>query len=160
MIEAKITQENIAEFFKYLRDSDLKEVEFFLGRKSVDEFIKACFSSTKTYLLKTTFDEPLVLGGLKEFKQGNKTIGQVWLLSTIFLYKKKKSVYKYILSKIFEFQNEYTFLFNYIYKTNYSALNWLKQCGFECIDLERNDLKFFYFNKGESNFDLRYFTCK
>ena len=63
----------------------------------------------------------------------------------------------YVKNKLECFKDDYDFLFNFIYKSNFEFLKWLKKADFEIVDNNEN-LKLFYFSKGDINFDLRYIT--
>ena len=154
MIEVELSDENIRNIYHNLRDEDLKEVEYFIGKNNIDDFIRLCKASTKTHLLKSLSGDFLAIGGLNEVQQNDNVIGQIWLLCTQHAYKNKKELYKYIIKKIDCYKSEYNFLFNYIFETNFSALYWLKRSGFKCLDLNNKKMKFFYYKKGDMNFDL------
>ena len=153
MIALEINKKNLFEFLDDIRECDKEELIFFLGKDYKNQFIKSVlYYKAYTYFLSDGIS-PVAIGGICP----NKKIGVVWLLCTNKLEQNKKYIYSYVKDKINLFKKNYKILYNYIYKSNFCAINWLKKNGFTFVDLEnRNDLKLFYFSKGE-NFDIRYF---
>lgn len=157
MIEAELTESLLREFYFNLRYQDKQEIVSIFGSFGVDEFIKICFETNgKTYFLLSDKYKPLALGGANIVN--NPKIAQVWLLSTNDALKYRKEIFKYVKRKIKEFKVEYDVLYNFIYKTNFKSLFWLKRYGFKVLNSNNPDYKLFYFSKGEIDFDLRYIT--
>ncbi|MBR5303649.1 MAG: hypothetical protein IKU37_02350 [Candidatus Gastranaerophilales bacterium] len=147
MIEAKITKKALIEFLKNLRYQDKLEMNEFFKSYSLDDFLNICLEKNNfTYFLFTDDNKPLALGGA--YKVKNK-IARIWFLATNEIDKYKISLYKYVLNKISYFKQRFDFLYNFIFKSNFSSLSWLKKSGFLTIDLDTPDYKLFYFNKGE-----------
>ena len=158
MIEVKPTKRLLYEFISNLRESDLLEFNELYKNSSLDEFYKVCLDENQdTYFLLTDDYLPLALGGAYSCSDFPNR-ASVWLLCTKHINKNKKELYKYIKNKIDFFKRKYNFLFNYIFKSNFSSLKWLKACGFSVLNTNRADYKLFYFGKGENCFDIRYFT--
>lgn len=158
MIETKLTKEKLFEFLADLRDEDKLELDEFLKTNSFDDFLKDCFNKNNLlYFLTTDKNEPLALGGAYKIE---KNVAKVWLLVTNKYFKHKIALFKYVKNKISKFKNEFDILYNFIFKSNFSSLVWLKKCGFSVLNLNISDYKLFYFNKGEKSFDIRYLTCK
>lgn len=153
MIEIELNEKNLLLFLKNIRQEDKKELEYFFKENLEQNFIKICLKNPETYFVADKNLQPIAIGGVKEIKNNNHTFGQVWLLCTNEYKKNKISLYKYIKSKIDNFKTRFDFLFNYIYKTNFDALLWLKKCGFVSCDCSEQ-FKLFYYTKGVHNFDL------
>jgi len=159
MIEAKLTKEYLDLFVDNLRSEDKEELVQFYPT-SLEEFSKTCFEDNqKIYFVLSDKIKPLALGGAYLIKNKKYKTAQVWLLSSNEIKESKIELFKYVLARLEEFKNEYEILFNYIYKTNFSALKWLKKAGFKVVDLKNADYKLFYYFKGDLDFDLRYFAC-
>jgi len=152
--EIEVNRKNLIDFLDDIRECDKEELIFFLGKKYKNQFIKTVLSNKQyTYFLAENAN-PIAIGGICP----DKNKGIVWLLCTNKAKQNKKFLYSYIKNKITLFKKEYDFLYNYIYRSNFAAIKWLKKNGFNFIDLKNtNDIKFFYFSKGE-NFDTRYYT--
>lgn len=159
MKEVSVSVNYLKNFLNDVRWCDKQEILSLDGDGFEKELFSVCFdNSFETYFLSTDDEKPLALGGAYSKKHDNTA--KVWLLCTNKLISNKKDVYKYVKNKIRIFQSKYDFLYNFIYKTNFNSLNWLKACGFKVLDLKNPDFKMFYFCKGEYKFDLRYFTCE
>lgn len=159
MKEAKLNKEHLDKFLSDLRTEDKLEVEVMNCADFSDELFKA--SKDKNgffYFLLTNDNKPLALGGAKQLK--NPKIAKVWMLCTNELNSNKIEFYKYVQNKIEFLKIKFDVLYNFIYKSNFSSLNWLKKCGFSELSLKCMDYKLFYFIKGGVEFDLRYFTSE
>ncbi len=159
MMEIDVNKENLSIFFDNLRKEDLEELSVFLKNNIKQKFIEICMKNNNVYFIADDLKFPLAIGGVKKFCAYNLVFGQVWLLCSSAVLKNKLSVIRYVKNKIIQFKSEYDVLFNYIYKSNFTFLNLLRHMGF--LDLPVNDdFRMFYFKKGDTDFDLRYFTCK
>ena len=146
MKNIEFNKENLGELFDTLRQSDKKELNFYIKNKK--EFIKICQLSQKgAYFLADDKNRPLAVGGAKEI---DNSTAQLWLLSSKYFYKNRFYLMKYIYSKIEFFKQKYSKLYNYIYFENFDALIWLKKCGFKILDTKDKRFKLFYFNKEEN----------
>ncbi len=145
MIEIEINHENLEKFVADIRDEDEQELIAVLGCDYRDELFRLCLSNkSQTYFLADSLSRPCAIGGVSRFCNDEK-IGQVWLLCTNRAVENKIALFKYISRKITEFKREYDLLFNFIYKSNYKALNWLSVFGFVSFDIKNvNDYKFFF----------------
>lgn len=147
-------ENNLKLFLKDIKKEDKLELIHTYGEDFENIFIKTILEDIKDsdiYFLTHNF-KPVAIGGAVKLKE-NPDVAQVWLLCTNNIQNHKLYLYKYIKSKIELFKKKYSILFNYIYKSNFSALLWLKKYGFKSIDLENEDFKFFYFSKG-GHFDI------
>ena len=165
MIETKITKDNLDEFLKNLRYQDRQEMLKVMTPNFIKEFYDICLNeNSASYLLQTTDKQPLALGGAVDVITGFYKTARIWLLCSQYLECNKIQVFKYVKDKLLRFKEEYDILFNFIYKSNFDSLKWLKTQGAIVVDLENIDFKLFYFvnekRKGEFNFDIRYFACK
>lgn len=154
MIELDVNKENLELFFKNIRKHDLSELKFLLKTNLKNKFIDSCLNSHFIYMIADDDSIPLAVGGCRRCVELNEKIGQIWLLCTNSISKSSIEAFNYIENKIYFFQNEFDFLFNFIYKSNFSFLPWLKKRRFEVLDYDA-DFKLFYYSKGDVNFDLR-----
>lgn len=159
MIEVEVTNKYLREFLSNIRQEDKLEIDFSKHECFEKELFDVCFDKTyDTYFLSTNDGKPLVLGGA--YLVNNSKTARVWLLATDYLESEKKSVYGYVKNKIELFKDKYDILYNFIYKTNFNSLKWLKKCGFKVFDLKDSNFKLFYFCKEDIKFDIRYFTSQ
>lgn len=159
MIELELNEKNLNAFLLNLRAEDKSEIDTLTNISFKKELFELCLNkkNKNIYFIADDENNPLALGGA--YVVNDLNVARVWLLSTIFLNDNKKSAYRYVLDKINFFKTEFDFLYNYIFKSNFSSLRWLKKCGFKIIDLKNPEYKFFYFSNKENEIDLRYFTC-
>lgn len=157
MIKTTLNEKLLDDLVCNLRKEDKCEL-IQLFPTSLDEFYKTCFEKEhKIYCVTTDKSEPLAIGGAYQVLGRKHKTAQVWLLSSNKLKENKIALYKYVVELINEFKKEYDTLFNFIYKSNFSSLKWLKRLGFKIVDLKNQDYKLFYYHKG-GDLDLRYFT--
>lgn len=159
MIEAKLSDKLLDEFLNTLRKEDKKEIEAFENSAFQKDLLEISKNNEGYfYFLLSKSQKPLALGGAKPMN--NPRIAKVWMLCTDELDKNRVQFYRYVTNKIEFFKSKFDVLYNFIYKSNFASLVWLKKCGFEEIALEDKDFRLFYFIKGGIDFDLRYFTCE
>lgn len=147
MIELPITREYLKIFFDNLRYEDKLELDKMCLDFSLDEFFKIITSKNSiTYFIADLNLNPIAIGGVvKE----NASRAKIWLLCSKNILFYKKSFLKYISLKLKYFKSNYSYLYNYIYRSNFPILNWLKGFGFKWIDLNNPDYKYFYFKRKE-----------
>jgi hypothetical protein len=159
MIEIEPDVKFLEEFLLALRPEDKEEINAVSSCDFKNEFFKICLERDKyTYILKSDNKKPLAIGGAKQTKI--KKVARVWLLTTNEFNFSKKKLYKYVIEKIELFKQDFDVLYNFIYKTNFKSLKWLKKCAFREREIGIQDYKLFYYMKGDLCFDLRYFTCE
>ena len=152
MIEAEITKDLLVAFLNDLRKEDKLELDEFFKNNTLDDFLNICLEDKNlTYFLLDDNKKPLALGGAYKV---NDKVARVWFLATNQIKKSKIALYKYVLNKILFFKKQFAFLYNFIFKSNFSSLKWLKKAGFQVLDLDVPDYKLFYFNKGDNCFDI------
>lgn len=159
MIEAKPNYKLLKQFLATLRNEDKEEI-CALGCQNFEyDLFEFLDNNPKyTYFLLSKNKKPLALGGAKE--ASIPYVAKVWLLTTNELKNNKLELYRYVKDKIELFKTKYDVLYNFIYKTNFNSLKWLKRAGFSELSLENQDYKLFYFIHGGKEFDIRYFTCE
>ena len=158
MKEIEVSCYNLNRFFDDIRSQDLDELNFIFKTNIKENFLRICLENKDTYFLADDLSFPLAIGGIKIIPVKKILVGQVWFLCTNHMFNHKLAVLKYVKNKIIEFKKECDILFNFIYKSNFDFLKWLKRVGFK--DLEFNkDFKLFYCKKGGIDFDLRRFAC-
>ena len=165
MIKKEISKDEALKFFNSLRSQDRKEIDYYFKENAKEEFIKELLK-VKGYFVFDK-DKLIAAGGIEKFKTSNSQIktAQIWLLFSKYAENKRLFLFKYIKNRLKEAFKEYDLLFNYIYKSNFSALNWIKKCAvigvqFNVFDTIDPNLKLFCFSKGEIKIDLRNFTRK
>lgn len=141
MLEIEINKENLEKFLLNIRNSDKEELIYFLGENYKEKFVKTVLENKKyTYFLSYN-SIPSCIGGIYKDKYG----AQVWLLCA----EKydKKYLFRYIKEKINIFKRDNSYLYNYIYRTNFNAIRMLSRLGFEVIDLKTPVIKKFYYER-------------
>ena len=145
MNEIKINRHNLNLFINNIRDEDLEELIYFLGNDYKNKFIDFVLNNQKgTYFLEHN-SMPSCIGGIYNDNFG----GQVWLLCSKDY--DKKFLFTYIKEKINVFKKNNSYLYNYIYKSNFKALKWLKKFGFKVINSNNKNIKLFYHRREKSN---------
>lgn len=159
MIEAEINKINLIKFLKNIRNSDKLELEIILGPKYRQEFIKTTLKNKNTtWMLQDKNNNPIAIGGIVLQPFEGLKAAQIWLLCSNDVKKHKQYLFKYIKNKLKIFKNEFDVLFNYIYKSNFKILLWLRIFGFCHVCLRNRDFRFFYYKKEGVSFDIRRFT--
>lgn len=126
------------------KDKTEKDVKYILDNLREDD-IKECFASHGENWKEIEFNEimssdsyivigidkndlPVCMGGICE-KQNNE--GVVWFLSTDEIKKHKISMLKELKKEFEKFDENFSITYNFIYKNNFIAKNWLKWIGFK-----------------------------
>ena len=126
MKEVSLTNELLLEFLDNLRLQDKIEFNEVLKTCSLEEFINVCFDDKQlTYFLTTDDGKPLALGGAYRI---SADVAKIWLLTTNEISNYKFAVYKYVKNKIEQFKKVFAVLYNFIFKSNFSSLIWLRNC--------------------------------
>lgn len=151
MIEIEINKENLKKFIDDISPEDKEELKYFYKKDFKKKFIKIALENKNncSYFLADNNKTPVAVGGVCKINNEKQKTGQIWLLVTNKAKKHRFFLYKYIKRKIVLFKTQYDFLFNYIFKSNFKALIWLKKCGFKARESSDINYKLFYFDKGE-----------
>ena len=144
MIEIIPNRFQIFEFLNLLRDEDKAEISALGDIDFKSDLIELFENNNKYSYFLLSDSKPLAIGGAKTTNNPKTAI--VWMLCTNELNKNKVKFYKYVKNKIKFFKNEFDILYNFIYKSNFSSLKWLKKCGFIEYELKNKDYKLFYQN--------------
>ena len=141
MNEIELNNTNLKKFVENLRKQDKEELKYFLGNNYKNKFITFILNNkTDTYFLSYNL-QPACIGGAFKDKCG----AQVWLLCTDNY--DRKFLLKYLINKINLFKDKYGYLYNYIYKSNFKFLKFLKKQGFKVINTNNPNVKMFYFKR-------------
>ena len=129
-----ITDKNITDalfILNNLRDEDREEVSLIYGedwlKKALSSSMSSDFSIMKIITHKGT--RPFAMGGVCPL-EGNPKIGCVWLLSTPEVQQHQIPLLRTLKRYTEEFDSEFDLTYNYIYKKNHLAKNWLKWLGY------------------------------
>ncbi len=141
MREIEISKNNLEIFISNLRKQDREELLYFLGKNYKTKLINTILENKKNTYLLSYKSLPSCIGGIYYDKLG----AQLWLLCAENY--DKKYLLSYVKEKILKFQNENIFLYNYIYKSNFKFLNFLKKLNFEVSDLKNPNIKLFYYKR-------------
>lgn len=117
-----------------LREEDRKEVFSQLGSKWKEKLITYFSNKTVKVLYGLNYEKkkiPIAMGGFSELSEKDPLIACVWLLSTDFVLKNKRLFFTEIQKQLKMAENKYSIMYNFIYKSNYTAKGWLKKFGFK-----------------------------
>ena len=138
MIEGKITKDILCTFLANLRLEDKLEFDEYIKNNNINDFYSLCLDKTQdNYFILSDDGLPCALGGAYKDKNDTQNKAQVWLLCTNEILKNKKSAFKYIFSKIQLFKEKYDFIYNSIYKTNFSE-NFFKSSQKRLVVIEKD----------------------
>lgn len=159
MIEIPISKANLLKLLNTLRKEDENELIAIYGDSYKRKFINICLKiKNYIYFLADDKSNPIAIGGAVQRKINNVNCAQVWLISSIYSLNYSFSLAKYISHKIAFFKNKFDVLFNYIYKSNFESIVWLKKFNFSFHSCNDINYKLFYFINGGVNFDFRCFA--
>ena len=158
MIEIEVNKENLKKFIKNIRKEDRTELEFSFKNKWKEKFIEICLNEKNIWFLADKYNIPCAIGGIQYENTDINSVkrGRIWLICANNFKNNRIYLLRYIKNKIEQMKLSSDILYNYIYKTNFRFLKWLKKIGFKTLNVNQ-DIKFFYFIK-EDNFDTRYIT--
>ncbi len=158
MREGEINKKNLKKFIKNISKADYLELKHYFKKDIKKRFINSLTDKIEeTYLLFDDNNKPVALGGAYKVSYPYKNAAQLWLLTSKNQAKHKISLFKYVKGKVEKYKNTFDFSYNYIFKSNFKALKWLKKLGFTIEKIENDDFRFFYYKKGIDN-DTRNFT--
>lgn len=127
----KVTENK--KYFEYiiahLRQEDLLEVKA-LWRDNWQKELLKTLKNQKTLVLFSQ-GNPIAMGGFVPVKCKGLKMAVVWLLCSSLVSKNKSLLYKTMINEIKNAEKKYDVMFNYIYKSNFEAKNWLKKLGFK-----------------------------
>lgn len=161
MYRAKnIIDDDILFVLDNLREEDKIECVVSRGENFTNEILndlKNLSPSDSFLLAKTKKDNiPVLIAGVKHIE---KSIGCVFLLSTPEIEKHQICFLKEMKKQIEKYDENFSILYNQIYKTNHLAKNWLKWVGFRfpLEEKKTNHLdKLFLKIKTPENFEIFY----
>jgi len=117
-----------------IRHEDKRELEALYGGGWYEKTLENFEKENVLVLYGKDFQEntvPVAIGGFRTVDENDPEIGAVWLLTTKYIYKNSIALSKALKTQIEEKDKQYKIMFNYIYKSNYSAKKWLKKLGFK-----------------------------
>lgn len=146
--EVKTTQGHILELCSNLRIPDKAEVIAKTGDLDFKKTIVRGWIMAETCTTALVDDEVALVYGIVESQ--DKRIGSPFMLATDKLNKIKIPLLRKSRARVYEMEQKYQMLFNYIDSRNEVHLRFIKWCGFEIINEKIfNDVKFYGFFKGE-----------
>jgi len=81
------------------------------------------------------------MGGFYELFDEKLKIACVWLLTTKYVSQNKMTLMKELKNQISFADKKYDLMYNFIYKSNFEAKNWLKKLGFSFDNPKPEGLK-------------------
>lgn len=153
MLRKNINKKDIEFILKNLRNEDIEELKALWGNDWYMQ-VNLNLKDKNFYILygkdKENNEIPIAMGGFSELFEKNAKIACVWLLSSKFISQNKNLLMKTLRIEIEKAEKIYDIMYNYIYKSNFEAKNWLKKLGFnfnnpypENLKLKK-DFEFFY----------------
>lgn len=151
MFRASNNSEDLMYILNHLRKEDEEELKSFSGEnwklkafinhKHLDDLVIGKTKDNNT---------PVLIAGITQKKTDPEGVGLVILLSTDEIKNHKFCFLREIKKEIKKSEDKYWFLYNFIYKDNFEAKNWLKWLGFKFDnskfkDIDKlKDFEFFY----------------
>ena len=156
MLKIVENDEEILFVLNNLRNEDKCELVALYGKNWKEETMQS-LRGKDFYILygKTNGKElkPIAMGNFYQVFPKYNSIACVWLLTTKYIYKNKSLFWRNFLSVFRNNHYKYDIMFNFIYKTNVQAKNWLKKLGFKFDNpypkgiKVKEDFEFFYRTK-------------
>ena len=137
-----INKKNLLIFLSNIRQNDKEELIYFLKDNYKDKFINIVLENVDNTIMLSYKGIPACIGGIYPDNIGV----QIWLLCSNQF--DKKYLYKYIKYRLQTYKERYSFIYNIIYKTNFSSIKMLKNFDFKIKDLPDTNIKLFYYKKG------------
>lgn len=111
-----------------LREEDLEEVIAVYGNRWREKVFISTINTDFITLLKD--EMPIAIGGFVPNSEDSK-IACVWLLCTKAVTFNKYSLLKELKTQLSKAENEFDIMYNFIYKSNFGAIPWIKKLGFK-----------------------------
>lgn len=122
----------------HLRQEDLEEVIATHGEdykeKVFDQIMKTDFDILMG--INVEGDIPVCMGGAWHLESDEDGVGVVWMLCTEDIVNHKICLLRELKKEFKKYDEKFWFLYNFIYKKNEFAKNWLKWIGFR-FDMTR-----------------------
>lgn len=135
-----------------LRQEDLEEVIAIHGENFKEKVFEQIMKTDFEILMGINSDNdiPVCMGGAWHLEQDEDGVGVVWMLCTDEIVNHKITLIRELKKEFKKYDEKFWFLYNFIYKKNFFAKNWLKWMGFK-FDLAKfsalnlpDDFEFFY----------------
>lgn len=146
--EIRTTQKHINELSENIRDADKEEIIAKTGKQDFKKVIVQGWLIADTCKTVLVDNKVAFVYGIVESE--HKDIGSPFMLATPLISKIKIPLIKNCRQRVYEMEQKYKMLFNYIDSRNDLHLRFIKWCGFEIINEKIfNNVKFYGFFKGE-----------
>lgn len=109
-----------------LRKEDKEELIAQFGKEWKKSALKR-LKRAKIIILKNSDSLPFAMGGI----EGKNSVACVWLLTTEEVYNNKFKLISVIKKELLKASDKFEIFYNFIYKSNFEAKNWLKKAGFK-----------------------------
>ena len=119
-----------------LRDEDLEELRALWGEQWKEKTLESLEKTEVLVIFGNDGEKrkiPIAMGGFYDMSNTDVKIACVWLLTTKFIKYNRRYFISSLVSQIEKASLKYDILFNFIYKSNFQAKQWLKKLGF-CFD--------------------------
>ncbi len=158
--EKNIKIEDIKYILDNIRDEDRLEAESTLGKDWKKSLLSDLLNSNQKFILAKTKTNkiPVLIAGAWAVGNNN-SIGAIWMLSTPEIVNHQISFLKEMKKELKKYDEDFSILYNKLYKENKLAKNWLKWAGFRFPQSEKkhNALdKAFLSVKIPSDFEIFY----
>lgn len=134
MIKEGFVVEYLEFIIENIRDEDFQEMQALWGISWKKEMMNSLMNTNCIFSMaqnKSGKIIPIAVGGFQKVFPSNPKIACVWLISSAFVKENKKEFFKDISFILEKASTEYSIFYNFIYKSNYEAKNWLKKFGFK-----------------------------
>lgn len=148
MLKTDKNMKDILYILKNLRDEDQKEVVAIWGDDWTNKFLENTMKTDFLILLNRNI--PIAMGGFVPVLNENFSAACVWLLCSKDVINNRFLLLKTLKEQIEKESKNFDIFYNYIYKSNVEAKEWLKKLGFKfnCpftrkLNIQK-DFEFFY----------------
>lgn len=125
----KFNEEDVRYVLENLRSEDMKEVLHSHGENYVEKLLNDIMKTNDVNLgVRKKDGLPVCVGGCTDTEE--KGVGVVWLLCTPEIVNHQKTLIRHLIANFKKYEKKYWLTFNFIYKENYLAKNWLKKFGY------------------------------
>ena len=126
-------EEDVLYILDHLRDEDKAECVAIHGDSYKSEVADSILNTNCNVIIGYDYnnDVPVCMGGVYQMPTDDKGVGIVMMLATDDIVNHQYSLIKGMIRLFKEYDKEYWFLYNMIYKSNNLAKKWLKYIGFK-----------------------------
>lgn len=126
-------EKDVLYILDHLRNDDLEEVKAIHGENWKEKVFNDIMKTEFDILMGINADNdiPVCMGGAWHLEKDEDGVAVVWMLCTDDIVNHKICLLRELKKEFKKYDEQYWFLYNFIYKKNFFAKNWLKWIGFK-----------------------------